>query len=48
MEISSNIQNASMTLDETARTARGTNSAVHNLDRVAEELNRLVSGFRLA
>ena len=48
MEISSSIQNASMTLDETARTARGTNSAVRDLDRVAEELNRLVSGFRLA
>ena len=47
-EISSSIQTASVTLDQTAVTVRDTSEAVHALDRVAEELNMLVSGFRLA
>ncbi len=47
-EISSSIQNASVTLDQTASTVRGTGAAVHELDRVAEELNRLVGSFRLS
>jgi methyl-accepting chemotaxis protein len=47
-EICNSIQTASVTLEETAKTARGTNSAVRDLDRVAEELNHLVAGFRLA
>ena len=47
-EISGSIQNASGILDDTANTARGTNHAIQELDRVAEELSGLVSGFRLA
>jgi len=48
MEINSSIQNALMTLDETDRTFRSTNSAVRDLDGVAEEPNRMVFGFWLA
>lgn len=47
-EITCSIQTASVTLDQTAVTVRDTSEAVHALDRVAEELNLLVAGFRLA
>ncbi len=47
-EISGNILESSGALDQTAETARSTSCAVQELDRVAEELNRLVARFKLS
>ncbi len=48
IEISSSIQDASVTLDETAQAALGTNNAARDLDQLAEDLKRLIGGFKLS